>query len=332
MTGIFHRGSITVARRFCLPLALLVLAAASAYAQELTFTLDRVTVRYHSGDAALARQAAEAVGRAEEIVQAKLGIAFRRRVEAHLVRGREEFDRLCGQPMPEWALAAALPERGTVAVDAARVAAATANDLRLTIIHETVHLALAQAESGRADRLPRWFHEGAATWLSGTRHFGANRNGFDTAAMHGALLPLADLEDGFPADARQADLAYLQSEAFVTWLLDTRGPEALRWIMDRYRTGESFDAAFRGALGDSVGALEARWADSLKRSFPWLRVLARSLGFWGALAVATIIIFLVVRRRARFQRAQWEREEFEWSVVGEEEEADEDEEEETDDW
>jgi len=290
------------------------------------FSLSGVEVAYHPGDAGLARQAGLAVRQACIAITTELGISFVRPVTVFLVRGRAEFLESCGGRMPPWALAAALPDRGAMVVDAALVTPATANDMRLVIAHETVHLALAQDEEGRPDRLPRWFHEGVATWLSGTRHVRENRSAFTLAAAQGALLSFDDLERGFPRDRSEADLAYLQSEAFVAHIVGTRSPEALRWILDRYRAGESFNEAFRGALGMSRKTMEARWARSFRKRFPWLKVVWELTTLFGVLAVVTIFIFFIIRWRARRQHRQWKEEEEMWTVVdGDEEEPEPDE-------
>jgi hypothetical protein len=250
----------------------------------------------------------------------ELGIPPAQPVRVALARGREEFNRLCGERMPDWALAAALPQKDTIVVDAPRATPATANDMDLAIFHEAVHLALARAEGKRADRLPRWFHEGVANWITGQRYLRADRGMFDDAAAHGALIPLDRISSTWPAAAAEADLAYLESEAFVAHIAAARSPEALRWILDRYRSGEDFEKAFSVALGVSRAEMEKRWAGSLRRRFPWLGTLARAITFWGALALCTVGVFLIVRWRAKRQQRRWEKEERAWSLVlGEEE-------------
>ena len=291
--------------------------------EKLTLSLGSVRVDYLPGDARLARQAADAVEKACGRIARELGAPCPRPIRVGVVRGRDGLNRHAGRHMRGWVLAAAFPDRDTIVVDARRATPVTANDMRLVIAHETVHLALARTEEGREDRLPLWFHEGVATWFSGQRYVHLSRRTFDLAAAQGALIPLDDLAQRFPDDATEAALAYLESEAFIVHIVATYPPEALRWVLDRYRQGEAFETAFRNALGVSRAALENRWAHSLRKRFPWMRLLWEATTLFGVLAIVTILIYLIVRRRGRRQHRLWEEEERLWTVVTAEDKDDE---------
>jgi hypothetical protein len=273
----------------------------------------QVAVQFPAGKGGFARQAAETATFSLEKILKHLGITVEGQVRVQLVNGHEEFERACGQQMPDWALAAAVGGDRIVA-DASKATPATANDIHLSMVHEMVHLALAQVEKGRPDRLPHWFHEGTATWLSGRQPLVLDRGVFRTAATHGALIPLKDLSNRFPEDERDAELAYLESEDFIGWLASV-SPEGLHGIVDRYKAGERFEAAFAKAAGMPLDEAEARWAGSLRKSYPWLRTLLSSLTFWSVMAVATVLVFFLVRYRSRRQRRQWEEEEQVFSVL-----------------
>ena len=307
----------SVSRFSAMCFLLLAFAAlpARCASEMLRLDLGPVQVDYHPGDNRIARDAAAGVRHSAEAISGSLGISFSRPVAVALARGRDEFNRLCGGPMPAWALAAAIPERQGIVVDVANVTPATANDMGLAIFHEMAHLALGRAEAGRKEPLPRWFHEGVATWLSAQRHVRGDRSVFDLAAAGGKLIPLDRISTEFPQDAKQADLAYLESEEFVACLMRTCSPESLRWVLDRYRGGEPFEEAFRNALGESRREMEAAWAESLRSRIPWLRTLWRSLPFYGVLAILTILVYIAVRWRGWRQRRQWDEEERAWRAV-----------------
>ena len=288
---------------------------------ERNLRLGNVEVAYHPGDAGLARQAAAVVRRASENVSRDLGIALARPVKVWLARGPAEFDRLCGDRMQPWALAAALPAESAIVVNAAILAPATANDMSLTLFHEVVHLALFQAEKDQPAALPLWFHEGVATWFSGRRHMLGDRSIFELAAAQDALIPFDSIERRFPTDASRAGLAYLQSEAFVAHITARRSPEALRWILDRYRSGEPFDEAFKNALGISRSAMERGWRKTLRRRFPWLRMIWEATTLFGVLALVTVLAFALVRLRARRQHRRWTEEEEIWTLARQGDEA-----------
>lgn len=275
-----------------------------------------VRVSFTSGDVAPARQAAAAMEDATALIRTKLGVSFESPVQVRIVRGRDEFNRLIGERMPDWVMAVALPPN-EILVDAVKVTPGTEDNLRLTVIHEATHLALDGIDASPR-RLPRWFHEGVATWVSGVEHLSADWSGFNLAVAQKALPKLKSLEETFPAEARRANVAYLVSASFVRYLVREHGEDAIRWVLDEYRSGKEFHAAFRDALGETVEKAQSEWHGSLRRSFPWLRALVSSISFWSVVAVCTILVFLVVRRRRNRQHEEWERQEREWHVVGSE--------------
>jgi hypothetical protein len=307
-------------RRILLPLALVALLAAGARAEDPLFELsfDGVRAQFHEGDVCVAREAARAVLFASDRIRRDLGLTLTPPPSLVLARGRAEFNALCDRKMPEWSIAAALPERNRIVLDAGKVQVATAAAAPLTVFHEVVHLALAQTERDRKDRLPQWFHEGLATWLSGARHLRGDQPAFDLAAAHDTLLPFSELRDRFPERPADAEVAYQQSEAFVAHLVNLRGVESLRLFFQLYGEGKSFDESFRGAFGMSPSGAETEWRAGLSRTYNWLATVLGVLSFWGLMALATLAVFLIVWRRSRKQQEEWEREETEWSVLPEE--------------
>jgi len=278
-----------------------------------------VRVEAVAGDEAEGRRVAAAVERAGVRIEEALGVGLREGVRVKVVRGREAFEKACGQVMPDWGMAAALRGENTIVVDASRTAPATANDLYLTLVHETVHLALFGLEAGRADRLPMWFHEGVAQWLSGQGVLRSSRSGFFAAAAAGRLIPLEELREGFPRERWRADLAYVESALFVGYLTRTRSKRIPAEILRGYGAGESFEAAFAAAAGAPLERVEREWAARYRTRRTWLRWLWELIGLTGAMALLTVAVWLIVRWRARRQRKRWEREEA-WAAVLDEEE------------
>jgi len=287
----------------------------------LRFSLRGVEVRYHPGDAGIARQAGLALQAARDRAEERLGIAFGKDpVVVILARGRDEYEAAGVSKVPEWSLAVALPSRRAIVVDATLVVPDTANDLRPVIAHELAHLALAQIESESGRRFPLWFHEGVAVTFSGQAPLRGDRSRFKLAAAQGALIPFDDLEDRFPEDPADADLAYLQSEAFVAWLGATQSPAAVRTIIATVREGKAFDDAFERTVGAPRGAVEKEWAASYRKGFPWLRVAWELTTLLGVMAAGTVVVFLIMRIRNRRQRRRWLAEERMWTVVAEDDE------------
>jgi len=292
-------------------------------ADMLRLSLRGVEVRYHDGDAGIARQAGLALQASRDDAEDRLGIRFGDApVLVILAHGRDEYEAAGTSKVPEWSLAVALPSRRAVVVDAAQVVPNTANDLRPVIAHELAHLALAQVEVESRRRFPLWFHEGVAVTFSGVAPLRGDRSRFRIAAAQGALIPFDDLENRFPEDPGDADLAYLQSEAFVAWLYRTESRAVVATIIATVREGANFDEAFERTVGAPRAAMEKKWAASHRKRLPWLRIAWEVTTLLGVMAAGTIVAFLIVRIRNRRQHKRWLAEERLWTVVEEDDEND----------
>jgi len=302
-------------RRWGLALAVVLCGAALARADgppqgEWREAADaRCVVMYHEGAARKAREVAETVAAALRTLEGELGVAPARPPKVWLAAGLDEFRRLAGADLPQWPAAVALLGRNEVVARLEMADMSPGSSMARILFHELCHLCLAETERGRGERLPVWFHEGVATYLSGARLF-ADRKAFRVAAAQGALIPLAELAESFPRDQAKAELAYLQSEDFVWFVVAGHGRTGLRWWLDGFRRGQSFEAAALAALGEPLAALETRWRQAGVWRFPWLAVAWEGVTLFGVLAVATVAVFFVLRARARRKRLEWEREEW----------------------
>lgn len=288
--------------------------AVLAQGAELTETvIGACTVCHHRGHAALARQVGVSVGAILTELNGLLGVPFREPVRVRLTVSLDEFREHIGSRVPEWSLAVARMDRNEVVVRADRLGLTLADSVVSTLRHELCHLALHGVERGKARRLPLWFHEGVACYLSGQNLFTDWRT-FDVAAAHGALLPLASLRDGYPRDRASVALAYLQSEDFVRFLATERSRDAIRWIVDVYQKTGDFEQAVARATGEDLASLEQRWRLRYVRRFPWLHTLWKGTTLFGVLAVATMIAYGIRRVRARRLQLRWEQEDWRMGV------------------
>jgi hypothetical protein len=127
--------------------------------------------------------------------------------------------------------------------------------------HELVHAAFAAEAPSLV--LPAWMNEGIAEWFearaSGQRRLAPSQwQALSQAASRGALFSLAELSapsfGAFGPDA--AALAYLQSHAFISHLVDAHGEGKLvRFASDVLR-GRGLDRAARRAYRADLADLE----------------------------------------------------------------------------
>ena len=274
----------------------------------LTLARDRVTVRYHRDDELMAARVARLCEEDRAALQHQLGLRLTRRVEVILARGDAEFNRETATPVPKWALAIASPRRHRIVVRTWLVTPTALNNLAHTLRHETCHIVMAQAQRARPDRMPLWFHEGVAVWVSGARHIQPPHE-MEIAKTQDALLPLSNLRESFPSDPAAAALAYQQSESIVRFMTTRFGDGLIAQIIQEYAGGTGFEECVATAAGMSLQEVERRWRGEHRVQFPWLRLVWKATSLFTALAVLCVVAYLFVRRRAKRLKEKWEREE-----------------------
>src|SRR5690606_26954556 len=214
--------------RFLRPLlaSLLLLAAAPAAAEPVaapprvdpspamaveaveTPAAARMTVVAAPGAAAgVARSLAEGLVDERAELEALLGGLDAGPMEIRFAYGREEFEALQprGGRAPGWAAGVAWPSLGLVVIDAR--ASGRGGDVRAVLRHELAHVALGRLIRGH---VPRWFTEGFAQLYAGEWTLSRSAT-LARAVSSDALIPVADLETGWPGTPTDVDLAYAQS-------------------------------------------------------------------------------------------------------------------------
>jgi hypothetical protein len=198
-------------------------------------------------------------------------------------------------PRLRLSLIAMLPPRGGDAVNVDQV-----------FRHELMHLALEDAVGGR--HVPAWFNEGLAVLF-------ADENGMDRqtvlwkATIAGTLLPLADLDKGFPSDHFDVNIAYAESVDFVAFLRKKSDDLRFARMIARVREGQAFDRAITDAYGSDLRKLEFQWRGSLERRYSVLPILAGGGLIWVLVIGALGWGWYKKRRRAKAILAKWAEEE-----------------------
>ena len=183
-----------------------------------------------------------------------------------------------------------------------------APDLEETLRHELTHLALDEAVAGH--HVPRWFNEGLAIEESGELALARFKTLWDATLSH-TLLPLADLDRGFPSDRAQVGIAYAESADVVRFLMRNDDRARFGSLVERVRSGAAFERALDDAYDTDVRKLEYEWRDEVSHRYGLVPVLTGGGALWTLIAGLAIVAFVKRRRRAKLKLAQWEREETE---------------------
>jgi hypothetical protein len=293
------------------------LAARVAHAGvDLPVVVDRgpIHVRAAAGLEREARRLAERAERDLERIAADLeGLPRPATVEIRLVVDTDELSGVSppGRGAPRWAAGVAFPDVGVLALAIRR--GGQLHDLDKTLAHELAHLALGAA----VPTAPRWLHEGFA-WQQ-ARDFDLDRlQALAGMAWFGGVLPLDELEAGFPAAEAPASRAYAESYDFVGFLVERgRYPDADddgdRWPFRRYLRalagGATLDDAALEAYGATMDELFVEWKSSLVRRYLLVPASVFTSALWVIASCLLVLGWWRRRRRSKAQLATWEAEE-----------------------
>ncbi|HTW57882.1 MAG TPA: tetratricopeptide repeat protein [Terriglobales bacterium] len=127
-------------------------------------------------------------------------------------------------------------------------------ELAHVLKHELAHSFITQLSGGRC---PIWLHEGIAQFLEPKSLSG---DGHQLAVLFKAQqnIPLNALEGSFMNfSGAQANLAYAESLAAVSYINDTYGMSDIQRILQRLSQGSSTEAALRATIHSDYGQLES---------------------------------------------------------------------------
>lgn len=262
----------------------LLLASAAPQAGPQVVQVGRVTAVYWDGDGGLATALAELADRPH--TWPGVGRYVPQGLRLIVARG-SVFDSLTRGRVPRWGAGFAFPGTSTIVVKAGAGA-------QRVLKHELAHLALHSA----VKRVPRWFDEGYAAFVSGEwDRLDALR--MNLAVLRGAIPELGELDRALRSGATEAEAAYALATTTVLLLNRLGGSRGLEPLIARLSAGEDLDSALRVTYGISLVQFGELWRRDLRSRYGWL-VLGTSFAVLWSLVLAVAGVFWRLRR-ARYQ-------------------------------
>ncbi len=243
-----------------------------------------------------------------EAVKAQLTEVLGQPVLSHIeVRVTPTFEDMrmlapVGVPPPSYASGVAYPRLHLVLISMLAPRGAEATVLDEVFRHELAHIALEDAVLGQ--HVPAWFNEGLAVGFAGENSFDRQKV-LGTATINGTLLPLADLDRGFPADNNDVNIAYAESVSFLSFLQARSDRLRFASTVQRVRAGQPFDRALGDAYGSDLRKLEFQWRSEVERRYSVIPLLAGGGILWVGVIGALGWGFVKKRRRAKAILAKW---------------------------
>jgi hypothetical protein len=166
------------------------------------------------------------------------------------------------------------------------------------IPHELMHVLEFKLAGASYAKIPAWLNEGLATSVELYPDPDLQRV-LNESQANGTLLTLTSLCDGFPQDAKTAQLAYAQSASFVNYLNGRFGSQIFTKLIENAASGQTCESAVNSAASISLSDLEKDWlAATFTISTPVnFGILAVVISV-GVLLVVIMIMFLRKRHSA----------------------------------
>jgi len=137
-------------------------------------------------------------------------------------------------------------------------------ELARVLRHELTHSFINYLSRGRA---PVWLQEGVAQMMEG-RSISINGRVLAQGFAAGAYIPLNGLEGSFGNfSAPEAAIAYVESLAFVTYIVHTYGFSDVVRILQRIAEGSSTEVALRATIHSGYDGLQSDVTAWLKKTY-----------------------------------------------------------------
>jgi hypothetical protein len=262
---------------------------------------------YYTDDVVAAERVARVGDALYDDIASRFELPSRRLVEVWLTSSPDQFEDIVHAPIQDWAMGYAFPLEGRIVLRNPSGSGRFEELDRLTR-HEVAHIALGLLVGDAVMTVPVWFHEGFAMYVSEPWTW-QHQTGLLGSALFRKLQPLDAYAKGFPKDADDARVAYLQSFSAVRVLVATYSFTRFQTFLYRLNAGEPFGQAFQATYGLSLLMYGAEWVEIATRGSEWVALLAGSLAM--ALLFAPFVVIGYVRfRKARAARLRsWQEQE-----------------------
>jgi hypothetical protein len=130
-----------------------------------------------------------------------------------------------------------------------------------------------------------------------------------TATLSDSILPLSEVERGFPNEEARAEVAYAQAVDLVRYMIRDQEEHRFRALIEQLRSGSPLDAAVRSAYGVELSTLEYEWRQDIARRYTFWPVLFSGTAVWGVILGLTLVGWRRRRAKAKVTLDRWAREE-----------------------
>ncbi|OQX85039.1 MAG: hypothetical protein B6D63_03155 [Candidatus Latescibacteria bacterium 4484_7] len=259
---------------------------------------------YPEGKEKLAGEVKAIIENSSPIVASELGLERSDTISVFISVTERGYLNIRSGRIPEWS-AGFSDTRGRIL--GLNMAAILRGDrpMKEVVRHELSHLFLAQKVDYA--NVPVWFMEGLAMHQAGQWSL-RRRMQFVEGVWKKEVPFLKDLDDGFPADAEKARVAYSLSFMAVERLLNSdRGD--LVTLTSFTRDYGDFEKAFALTFGMTTEEYADQFHNYLSDHYGYLGTLLQSIPYFSGIALLMLIVYAVKRYKNYRKLKEWDRSE-----------------------
>ena len=269
------------------------------------FSADPFEINYKLSDRGYLDQIVRLGRTAASNLSSRLNFTPTQRITLFIADSQQTFDVLTGGAIPHWGEGVANSRQNRIVIKSPNLTHSTARLSKL-LTHELAHIYLGQLSHSGAT-LPRWFNEGMAVLLSSDEGFSGER--LSKALISDSVIPIDEIEQMLTFPGGKAQLAYEQSYAFILYLKEEFGFEALLKLARETTPEQPFESVFEQIAGAEIGDIEQEWFDVAEDKYRWHFLLDFETYLWMFILLLVIFGFVAIRLRNRRTMNRWEEEE-----------------------
>lgn len=220
-----------------------------------------VIVNWYRGDDAFGRQTLDVTVQSLATFRNQIGATLQRPVRLLIYGSQKDFQGILPPHSKEWIGGQTMADFGLI-VAPIEPGNGQLAEMRRVLPHELAHLLTHQITRNPYATVPAWLDEGLSAASEQSMEPGLDQV-LNQAIKNKRLMSLRSLSGNFPADPREAALAYAESNAAVLYVLKTYGRERFYRILTLIHQGNFYEDAIKQALGVDIDKLSADFQQAL---------------------------------------------------------------------
>lgn len=247
------------------------------------------TFYYESADQELVNRLKDVGEASVKRISAALDHQVAEKTTVYVISSAAVFDSLLAGQVPDWGVGFAWARQNKIVLKSPRLVHYLL-PIERTFRHEYAHIVIGQKLEPQ--NVPVWFNEGLAMYLSGEL---LPRDSFilTRAVLTGTLLDFADLENSFPWQDDPAQLAYVQSQVAILYLVRQIHETGIQRLLNRFDRVDNFDYALFSETGMETPLFYRHVSDKIKSEYGWLSLLHYTPLWWGLISVIFFFALII---------------------------------------